>query len=204
MSRVRLAAAAVTVACGLMLVGGTGVASAKDAARLTQVVPLTGTVKGGKALAGAAKTGKLKAKFTIKRFVAQGGKLYAVGTVKGMVGGKKVYEEKVKLPAAIANATAGTARASQAPLPPLPPGPSCSILSLNLGPINLNLLGLVVRTNEIQVRIDAVRGPNNLLGNLLCGLTGILNPTTLASTPLGQVAAILNALLVLSPATGTA
>ena len=87
------------------------------------------------------------------------------------------------------------------PLPPLPPGNACAILSLDLGPINLNLLGLVVRTNQIQLRIDAVQGAGNLLGNLLCGITGILNPG-LANTPLGQLAQILNALLALSPRTG--
>jgi hypothetical protein len=46
-----------------------------------------------------------------------------------------------------------------------------------------------------------VRGAGNLLGNLLCGITGILDPTTLANTPLGQLTQILNALLVLSPRT---
>ena len=60
----------------------------------------------------------------------------------------------------------------------------------------------MVRTNQIQLRIDAVQGPGNLLGNLLCGITGILNPSgTLANTPLGQLAQILNALLALSPRT---
>ena len=87
-------------------------------------------------------------------------------------------------------------------MPPLPPGNACSILSLDLGPINLNLLGLVVRTNQIQLRIDAVQGAGNLLGNLLCGITGILNPTQIAQTPLGQLAQILNALLALVPRTG--
>ena len=33
-----------------------------------------------------------------------------------------------------------------------------------------------MRTNQIELRIDAVQGPGNLLGNLLCGITGILNP----------------------------
>ena len=67
-----------------------------------------------------------------------------------------------------------------------PAGNACSILALDLGPINLNLLGLVVRTNQIQLRIDAVQGPGNLLGNLLCGITGILNP---GSAPLARHAA---------------
>ena len=88
---------------------------------------------------------------------------------------------------------------------PLPAGNACSILSLNLAPINLNVLGLVIRTNEIQLRIDAVQGPGNLLGNLLCGITGLLNPATggtgVANTPLGQLTQILNALLALSPRT---
>ena len=201
MSRIRLAATAVMLACGLMLVGGTGLASAQDGpARLTQVVPISGkSTKGNKQFSGT---------YTIERFVAKGGKIYSVGTVKGKLGNKKVTKENVQAPATVANAcapAAGQAQASQVPplpLPPLPAGNACSILSLDLGPINLNLLGLVVRTNQIQLRIDAVQGPGNLLGNLLCGITGILNPAgALANTPLGQLAQILNALLALSPRT---
>ena len=67
-----------------------------------------------------------------------------------------------------------------------------------LGPINLNLLGLSVRTNQINLRIDAVPGAGNLLGNLLCGITNVLNPAT---TPLSQLAQILSALTALSPPT---
>jgi hypothetical protein len=204
MSRIRLAATAVMISCGLMLVGGTGIASAQDGpARLTQVVPLTGkSTKGNKQFTGT---------YTIQRFIAKGGKIYSVGTVDGKLGSKKVSKDNVQVPATVANASApaqaadGTASASQVPplpLPPLPAGNACSILSLDLGPINLNLLGLVVRTNQIQLRIDAVQGPGNLLGNLLCGITGILNPSgALANTPLGQLAQILNALLALSPRT---
>ena len=209
MSRIRMAATAVMVACGLMLVAGSGVANAQDAARLTQVVPMSGTVtKGGNAFKGKQFTGT----YTIERFVSSGGKLYSVGTLKGKVGNKKIKKEGVRFPAAVANnatASGSQAHSSQVvpplPLPPLPAGNACSILSLNLGPINLNVLGLVIRTNEIQLRIDAVQGPGNLLGNLLCGITGLLNPTTggagVANTPLAQLAQILNALLALSPRT---
>jgi hypothetical protein len=196
MSRIRLAATAVMISCGLMLVGGSGIASAQEGpARLTQVVPLSGTAKGGKQFTG---------KYTIERFISKGGKIYSVGTVTGKLGAKKVTKDNVRLPATVANSSA-PAKASQVPplpLPPLPAGNACSILSLDLGPINLNLLGLVVRTNQIQLRIDAVQGPGNLLGNLLCGITGILNPSgAIANTPLGQLAQILNALLALSPRT---
>ena len=197
MSRIRLAATAVMISCGLMLLGGTGVASAQDGpARLTQVVPISGkSTKGNKQFSGT---------YTIERFIAKGNKLYSVGTLKGKLGSKKVTKDNVRLPATVANASA-PAKAAQVPplpLPPLPAGNACSILSLDLGPINLNLLGLVVRTNQIQLRIDAVQGPGNLLGNLLCGITGILNPSgALANTPLGQLSQILNALLALSPRT---
>jgi hypothetical protein len=197
MSRMFKAALAAMLACGLMALGGTSVASAQDGpARLTQVVPMTGkTTKGNKQFTGT---------YTIEKFIAKGGKLYSVGTVKGKVGSKKVTKDNVQAPATVANASA-PAKAAQVPplpLPPLPAGNACSILSLDLGPINLNLLGLVVRTNQIQLRIDAVQGPGNLLGNLLCGITGILNPSgALANTPLGQLAQILNALLALSPRT---
>jgi hypothetical protein len=196
MSRIHSVASAAMVLCALMLVGGTGVASAQEGpARLTQAVPLTGTAKGGKQFTGT---------YTIQRFIAKGNKIYSVGTLTGKLGSKKVTKDEVRLPAAVANASA-PAKASQLPLPPLPAGNACSILSLNLGPINLNLLGLVVRTNEIQLRIDAVQGPGNLLGNLLCAITGILNPTPagggVANTPLAQLVQILNALLALSPST---
>jgi hypothetical protein len=197
MSLHRLSAAAVTAVCALFLVSGASVASAQDGpARLTQVVPISGTSTNGKK--------QMTGTYSIERFVEKGGKLYSVGTVKGKVGSKKVTKNNVRLPAAVANASqaAGTAHAAQVPpLPPLPPGNACSILSLDLGPINLNLLGLVVRTNQIQLRIDAVQGPGNLLGNLLCGITGLLDPNALANTPLGQLAQILNALLALSPRT---
>ncbi|MEA2280898.1 MAG: hypothetical protein QOK21_1505 [Solirubrobacteraceae bacterium] len=41
----------------------------------------------------------------------------------------------------------------------------------------------------------------NLLGNLLCGITNLLNPGSLSGTPLGQLTQILNALLALAPKT---
>jgi hypothetical protein len=177
MSRLRLAAVAATISCGLMLVGGTGVANAQTP--LTQKLDVTGT-KG------------FKGTYTVERFVNRGGKLYSVGTLKGKVRGKRVTRENVRMPATL------TSGAQAAQLPPTPG--ACSILNLVLGPIDLNLLGVRVRTNQINLRIEGVPGAGNLLGNLLCGITGILNPT-LANTPLGQLAQILNALPALSPRT---
>jgi hypothetical protein len=56
------------------------------------------------------------------------------------------------------------------------PNPSdpCPILDLRLGPINLNLLGLVVQTSPICLTITGFSN-GGLLGQLLCGLSNALN-----------------------------
>ena len=51
------------------------------------------------------------------------------------------------------------------------PGTVCSILDLVLGPLDLNLLGLLVHLDRLRLTITAVRG-GGLLGDLLCGLAG--------------------------------
>jgi hypothetical protein len=186
MSRSRLAALAAALSCALVL-GATGTASAQTgspaAQPLTQVVPITATAKNGKTFKG---------KFAIQKFVRRGGKLFAQGKMTGRFRGTKV-SRTVRVPAKLANG------AQTAQLPPTPG--ACQVLNLVLGPIDLNLLGLRVRTNQINLLIEAVPGAGNLLGNLLCGITGILDPNTLANTPLGQLTQILNALLALSPRT---
>lgn len=81
---------------------------------------------------------------------------------------------------------------------PLDPSGTCPILSLTLGPINLDLLGLVVTTNQINLNITAVSGPGNLLGNLLCAVTHLLdnNPTSGGiGNLLNQIAGLLTQLL---------
>jgi len=55
-------------------------------------------------------------------------------------------------------------------LPPAPPG-SCEVLDLNIAPIHLALLGLIVDTENIHVRIVADPA-GGLLGDLLCSLAG--------------------------------
>ena len=69
----------------------------------------------------------------------------------------------------------------------------CSILSLVLGPLNLDLLGLVIDLNQVVLNIDAVSGPGNLLGNLLCAITGLLDGTP----PLGLLTNLLNQVLAI-------
>jgi len=59
-------------------------------------------------------------------------------------------------------------------VPPAPPAPGCSVLDLELAPIDIDLLGLHVDTSAICLNITAL--PNGgILGNLLCDLAGGLN-----------------------------
>jgi hypothetical protein len=182
MTKFRLTAAAVTMACGLMLAGGAGTA----AAQTTEATPLTHTI----AMTGATKNGK---KFTgtyrIKRFVAEGDDVFAVGTLKGTLKGRHVRRTGVRIPVSGVTKDVGTAQAAAV----------CDVLHLTLGPLDLNLLGLRVQLNEVNLDITAISGNTpgaGLLGDLLCGLTNLFDPTNVTGDLLSR---ILNALLALLP-----
>jgi len=192
MNRFRTTALAVLLTSAFAL----GAAGTASAAQQPAATPFTKTVE----LQGSK---RFQGTYTIKRFAARGGELVAIGNVRGTMRKagktKRVSRKNVAMPAQLLGA-GRTASASQ--VPPIPG--ACEILNLVLGPINLDLLGLVVRTNRINVRIDAVPGPGNLLGNLLCGITGILNPTGALgqlSGSINNLAAALNALVALVPRT---
>jgi hypothetical protein len=188
MKKLGSAAAAATIACALLLVGGASGALAQDTAQpFAKKLPVTGTAKNGKQFSGTYK---------IDRFVQRNGKAFAVGTLKGRLKGRRVKRHDVRMPAALA---AAGQTSQELPIPT--PG-ACPVLNLTLGPIDLNLLGLRVATNEIRALVEAVPGAGNLLGNLLCAVTNLLNPS--ANTPLSQLVQVLNALLALSPNTASA
>ena len=83
------------------------------------------------------------------------------------------------------------------------------ILSLTLAPIDLNLLGLVLKTSQIQVNADAHKGKGDLLGNVLTDLLNTVGatPATLRALNdnlnglLGKVVGILNASNLILPLT---
>jgi len=107
---------------------------------------------------------------TITRFATQGGDLVALGTLDGAAAGAG----QIAIPVDLA-ATTGT----------------CEILHLELGPLDLTLLGLVVHLDRIVLDITAERGPGNLLGNLLCAIAGLLD----GPGALNQLVGLLNRLL---------
>ena len=63
------------------------------------------------------------------------------------------------------------------------------------GPLDLNLLGLVVHLDQVVLNITAVPGAGNLLGNLLCSVANLLNSGAPLSTLLNNVVGLLNQIL---------
>ena len=116
----------------------------------------------------------------VTRFLNQGGQLVAVGNVVGTLTNQTtgVVTQIVQSFRQVVGII-GTPQAA------------CDILHLELGPIDLNLLGLVVHVDKIVIDIDAQPGPGNLLGNLLCAIANLLNN----GGPLGQIANLLNQIL---------
>jgi hypothetical protein len=51
----------------------------------------------------------------------------------------------------------------------------CDILNLDLGPLDLNLLGLQIDLAPVVLDIVAQPGAGALLGNLLCAVAGLLD-----------------------------
>jgi hypothetical protein len=129
------------------------VASSSTAVKKIKTVPISGTGKNGKKFTGH---------YTITHFVTKHGKPYAVGTLVGTLGHKRVNRSNVAIPVGVQHTSAAAAAA-------------CPVLHLVLGPLNLNLLGLQVSLNQVVLDITAQSGPGNLLGNLLCSVAGLLN-----------------------------
>jgi hypothetical protein len=165
--RLRATLAAFAAAAIAVLV----LAPATPAAPITTgpiAAPVTGTVANGGAFNGT---------FTLTRMTTQNGALAAVGTLTGTI-------------TDAAGAVVGTVN-QVVTVPVAAAAGSCQILHLDLGPLDLNLLGLQVHLNEVVLDITAQSGPGNLLGNLLCGVAHLLD----SNAPAGTLANLLNRLL---------
>jgi len=133
---------------------------------------------------GGVVTGTLSGVFqgtaNITRFAVVDGALVAVGMLTGTV---------TDATGAVVQSIAATFTVPVTQ--PLQTAAICSILNLVLGPIHLDLLGLVIDTNQIIVNITAVSGAGNLLGNLLCAVVGLLD----GGGSLARIADLLNRIL---------
>lgn len=137
-------------------------------------VPVAGAADNGATFAGT---------FTIKNFArGENDTIAAIGTVAGVLTGVDGVARTVVTTAAIpldrdASGAADTSAmsASLASAVVISQEPACDILHLELGPLDLDLLGLVVHLDRVVLDIDAQPGPGNLLGNLLCAVVGLLD-----------------------------
>jgi hypothetical protein len=177
----------------LLTMGGAGTAavSSQAAASPTMTVAKNPLGAARSAFTGQTATGEaVSGYFTPLSFARRNGNLVARGLVNGVVqqaGTNTTFAMLRTVKVASINGADPSARQAEAQA-------VCRILRLRLGPIRLNLLGLRVVTNRIKLRIVAVPGPGNLLGNLLCAVAHLLDgPPTPAQ--LRQLQSLLNQIL---------
>ncbi|WP_299051922.1 hypothetical protein [uncultured Nocardioides sp.] len=179
---------------GSLLAAGAGLspAAAAESQRspASPVVSSTDQAKVTAKVRGVAEDGrKVVGRFTPERFVAGSDGVEVVGEITGKLVGKRgqrTFTETVRMPVQEINGTDLTdlptgsradvardaTRAAQ-------DGPACDVLNLVLGPLDLDLLGLEVSLNRVVLDIVARSGAGNLLGNLLCAVTGLLDGLSL-------------------------
>src|SRR5215207_9953303 len=114
-------------------------------------VPVTGTT---------GKGGKFTGNFAISQFQVAGDQIVAVGTLTGTIQNSvgNVIGTVLKTIQMITSIT----------------GASCDILHLELGPLDLDLLGLEVHLNRVVLAIDA-DPTGGLRGALLCAVANLLD-----------------------------
>lgn len=125
--------------------------------------------------------------FSVARFTHKGNQILAVGTLTGTL-------TKPSGDAAQQGSAPATAQQvnQQVSMPVSVNSGTCQILNLTLGPLDLNLLGLRVQLNQVQLDITAEQGSGNLLGNLLCQVAKLLdNP----GRNVGRLVNLLNQIL---------
>jgi hypothetical protein len=163
-----------SAAAGLVGTASTAVIGQPPARGGSIALPVNGMVSNGTELFGV---------FAPTQFlVDSAGNLLATGLLSLTAGLKKPVAQSVTMPV-----TAATSAA-------------CTILDLTLGPLHLNLLGLVVDLNQVHLVLTAVPG-GGLLGDLLCAVANLLSGglgALLGNIPLlNQLAGLLNQILAL-------
>ncbi len=129
--------------------------AAPDAAPLLSNIPVTGTLSDGGSFVG---------RLSITDFASNAGALEVRGVLRG--------------DATKADGSTSRVRQSFSGISLIPSAGqrACDILNLDLGPLNLDLLGLVVELDQVVLDITGATGDGKLLGNLLCAVAGLLDP----------------------------
>lgn len=116
---------------------------------------------------GAGRTGTVHGTFTPTRFSQHDNRVFATGRLAAIMvdlSGKRVGT-------VTRTVTVPLRRPARTAHPML----SCQVLNLMLGPLEVNQPGQRVHLNAIRLNVTAPPGAGNLLGNLLCAVSGLLN-----------------------------
>lgn len=160
--KLRAVAAGTALAVATTVGGGTFAALATPSVASAQVTSPGGlSTKVPCTIGGAASTCTL----TVTHLTAVNKTLEAAGTVTN--GSTSVPFSGIPVSTTGATNAANATNAAT--------DPSCPVLALTLGPLHLDLLGLVVDLNRVVLNITAQPGPGQLLGNLLCAVTHLLD-----------------------------
>jgi hypothetical protein len=140
--------------------------AAQRAALLTNV-PVTGTLIGGGTFRGTITATKITIDEATRQLtmsgVVNGTAVRSNGEVVDVVDQTFTAPVSLNRPGTTSSIVQPAAQAS------------CGILNLVLGSLHLDLLGLVIDLNQVVLNVFAQTGAGNLLGNLLCALTGLLD-----------------------------
>lgn len=122
------------------------------------------------------------------------GQLLASGIISGTANGEEFTQTFTDIAAALITSSQVAAAAD---IGIMQAGSACDILLLDLGPLHLDILGLVIDLSPVSLDIVAEAGGGNLLGNLLCAVVRLLDgPGVIAAVAnlLEQINAIIGAL----------
>jgi hypothetical protein len=142
---------------------------------------------------GQAENGRpVVATFTPEEFSSTGEQMHVTGTLEGFIPGEGRFSETetFQVESIEGMDLTGDNDANMMRL-----AASCDILNLVLGPLDLDLLGLQVHLDQVVLDIVAQSGAGNLLGNLLCAVAGLLDPTSPLEGLLTQLTGLLNQIL---------
>ena len=158
-----------------------GAPARPDKAALLTDIAVSGVLENGSSFAGT---------LSITGLSRDGEQLLASGVLTYDNAGTTVTQTFTDVPASLTGASSSSVSGG----PNTSASAVCDILFLDLGPIFLDVLGLTVDLSQIVLDIDAVSGAGNLLGNLLCAVTGLLDgPGIIAS--IGQLLDQINDIL---------
>lgn len=137
---------------------------------------------------------RFRGTLTVLEFVEEGDGVVAVSRLVGKVTkpngkGKKKISRQVRVPVLLP-APEPEAQTESAGVEAQA---TCDILNLVLGPIDLNLLGLRLQVNQIQIDLTAIQG-GGILGDLLCAIADLLNGDRILRDIVGLLNQILGAL----------